>query len=152
MLIICEVKTQCYNCTCKAEILPQSYQDFKAAEMLTLPQQSLELLFPLLSHILARNKPLRSQNRFNKNSFFPTRVHTERFSTVKEILNTNIMVCHHSVTAASNNALWHPAEWIVHSGSDPWPNLQITSNFQSEVCAFLPAICGTLRHLMSAFY
>lgn len=106
MFIICEVNTLCYNCTCKAEILPQSYQDFKAAEMLTLPQQSLELLFPLLSHILAQKSLLGLKTDLIKTIFFfVTRVHTERFFRVKVIPNTNIMVCHHSVTAASNNAL-----------------------------------------------
>lgn len=68
---------------------------------------------------------------------FFARVYTEHFATAKEIQNTNVMVSHHSVTAAANDALWHPAEWIVHSGSDPPPNLQITSNCQSEVCVQL---------------
>lgn len=57
----------------------------------------------------------------------------EHFATAKEIQNINVMVSHHSVTAAANNALWHPAEWLVHSGSDPPLNLHITSNCQTQL-------------------
>lgn len=69
----------------------------------------------------------------------------------KEIQNTNVMVSHHSVTAAANNSGWHPAEWIVHSGSDPPLNLHTASNCQGEVCAVVPAACAMLSPLMSAF-
>ena len=117
--------------------------------MLTLVLHSLE---PLCALPHPQKKPLRTKNRFNRNSsifflfiffsYFFAQVYTEHFATVKEILSTNIMVCHHSVTAALNNALWHPAERIVPSESNPQPNLQITPHFKSEVCTFVPAVRG----------
>lgn len=93
-----------------------------------------------------------AQNRFNRNSpFFLARVYTKHFAMAKEIQNTNVMVSHHSVTAAANNSGWHPAEWIVHSGSDPPLSLHTASNCQGEVRAVVPTACAMLSPRMSAF-